>query len=124
MPRRAALVMSNSLLPMSDTDFWWLRYFMGIAVPIALSVYGIYSILTRHSYAVWGWRSHVQFVPVEGEQAVLMGAAYLGIALALFANCYAQYHEKMGYYYQWLLAAGMLAAGVSVCWCSWIFLIR
>ena len=116
--------MSNGLLPMGNTDFWWLRYVLGIAAPVLLTGCGIYSILARHSYAIWGLRSHMQLVPVEGEQAVLMGAAYLGIALALFANCYAQYHEKMGYYYQWLLAAGMLAAGVSVCWCSWIFLIR
>jgi hypothetical protein len=113
--------MGNSQLPMNDTDFWWLRYVLGIAIPIALTVYGAYSIVTLHSYT-YGRR--VGFIPVEGEQAMLMGIFYSSIALALFANCYAQYHEKMGNYYQWMLGTGALLAGGSFLWCWWIFLAR
>jgi hypothetical protein len=116
------LVMSNGLLPMNDTDFWWLRYGLGLALPVALAAWGAYSILTHHSYAIWAMRYRFWFVRVEGEQAVLMGVAYIGMALMLFAHCYAQYHEKMGFYYQWLLAPGALLAGGGVMWCSWIFL--
>jgi|GEM_PF-3558912 len=117
--------MANSQLPLNDTDFWWLRYFLGIAVPIGLFIWGLYSLVTMHSYTVW-WlgRGRLNFVPVGGQQAVLMGIAYLGVAVALFAKCYAQYHERMGYFYQWILAPGMLLAGGGVVWCSWIFLAR
>jgi hypothetical protein len=120
--------MSNSQLPIGDTDFLWLRYFCGLVLPLALLVGSIYSIIFRHSYSVWfnigissGHRG-VWFVPVQGKQAVLMGMAYLGVAGMLFANCYAQYHDKMAYHYQWILAAGALFAGVGFFWCSWIFL--
>ena len=87
--------------------------------------WGIYSIITLHSYAISGTGFRYRWphlVPVEGKQAVLMGGAYTGFALVLFANCYAQYHEKMGYYYQWLLASGALLAAGGIVWCSWIFL--
>jgi len=115
-------------MPLTNTDinFWWLRYFCGLALPVVLAVWGIYSIISLHSYAIWlnagiSGRSFIAFVPVEGKQAVLVGVAYLGIALALFANCYAQYHEKMGFYYQWLLAPGLLLAGFGFLWSTWIF---
>jgi hypothetical protein len=111
----------------TDTNFWWLRYFCGWALPLLLVFWGIHSIISLHSYAIWFnvgvyGKSLIAFVPVEGKQAVLVGVAYMGIALALFANCYAQYHEKMGFYYQWILATGALLAGVGFFWCSWIFL--
>ena len=112
----------------TDTNFWWVRYFCGLMLPLITIVYSIYSLIFRHSYSIWfnigissGSRG-IWFVPVRGEQAVLMGVAYLGVAFMLFANCYAQYHEKMGYYYQWILAPGALMAGVGFFWCSWIFL--
>jgi len=113
-------------VPLGDADFWWLRYFCGLALPLVLVLWGIYSMISLHSYAIWlnagiSGRSLIGFVPVEGKQAILMGVAYLGIALALFANCYAQYHDKMGFYYQWILAPGTILAGGGICWCSWIF---
>jgi hypothetical protein len=107
----------------TDTNFWWLRYFCGLALPLVLIIWGIYSMISLHSYAIWALRGYLRFVPVEGEQAVLMGVAYLGMALMLFANCYAQYHEKMGFYYQWLLAPGAILAGGGIMWCAWIFLV-
>jgi hypothetical protein len=113
--------MSNRMLPLSETDFWWLRYGLGIAVPLPFIGCGIYSIVTQHSYT---YLRNVGFVPVEGKQAILMGIACIGIALSLFANCYAQYHEKMAYYYQWILGPGAILAGGGFLWCSWIFLIR
>ncbi len=115
--------MSNRLLPLCDTDYWWLRYVLGIAVPIVLVSCSVYSLATMHSYAIWALRYTLfRFVPVEGEQAILMGIAYLGMAMMLFANCYAQYHEKMGYFYQWIFVPGILLAGGGILWCSWIFL--
>jgi hypothetical protein len=119
--------MPNNQVPLGDTDFWWLRYFCGLALPVVLAIYGDYSILSLHSYAVWinagiSGKPLIALIPVEGKQAILMGVAYLGIALALFANCYAQYHEKMGFYYQWILAPGVIVAGVGLFWCSWISL--
>jgi hypothetical protein len=114
--------MSNRLLPLNDTDFWWLRYVLGVAVPAALTAWGVYSIVTLHSYAIGRMGRGIQFIPVKGEQAILMGVAYIGVAVMLFSNCYAQYHESMGFYYQWLLASGALMTTVGVLWCSWLFL--
>ena len=115
-------------MPLTNTDanFWWLRFFCGLVLPIVFVACGLYSLISQHSYAVWfnagvSGRGWITFVPVEGNQAVLMGVAYIGIAVALFANFYAQYHEKMGFYYQWLLAPGVILAGVGMSWCSWIF---
>jgi hypothetical protein len=112
----------KSLLPLNDTDFWWLRYGLGVAVPAALAAWGVYSIVTLHSYAIARMGRGIQFIPVKGEQAALMGVAYLGMALIFFANCYAQYHEKMGFYYQWLLVPGWLLTAGGIVWCSWLFL--
>ena len=120
-----AFDMPNSQLPVSGPDFWWLRYGLGVAVPIALAIWGAYSIATLHSYAIWCDRyvRGLDFVKVNGEQAVLMGIAYWGVALAFFASCYAQYHYKMGFYYQWLVAPGVILAIGGVLWCSLIFLL-
>jgi hypothetical protein len=113
--------MSNRLLPIGDNDFWWLRYILGLAVPIGFAGYGVYSLVTQHSYT---YARRLGFVPVSGEQALLMGATYIGIALVLFGNCYAQYHEKMGFYYQWIVAPGALLVIGGFLWCSWLFLLR
>jgi hypothetical protein len=106
-----------------DNDFWWLRYFGGIAVPIFLLIVGLSSIIFQHSYAIWGQRGLLHFVPVEGRQAIIMGAVYLGAALMLFAQCHLQYHEKMAYYYQWPLAVGALVAGGGIIWYTWIVML-
>jgi hypothetical protein len=102
-----------------DADFWWLRYFGGIVLPACLSLGGIVSIILQRSYAVWAVRFSLKFVPVTGEQAVLWGIAFLGVALALFANCYMQYHDKMGFHYEWPLAAGIIAAAGAIIWYGW-----
>jgi hypothetical protein len=117
---------SESQLPLNDTDFWYLRYGLGIVLPLVIAAYGIYSLVSGHSFTIWGLtgRRSLHLIPVQGEQAYLMGMTYLGIALMLFASCYAQYHEKMGFYYQWILAPGALAAGLGEAWCSWIFVAR
>jgi hypothetical protein len=107
-----------------DADFWWLRYFCGIALPAFFGIAGACSLIFRHSYAVWAPRYSIKFVPVEGEQAILWGIAYLGVALALFANFYMQYHDKMGFYYEWPLALGMIAAGGGIMWYVWLALIH
>jgi len=117
--------MSNSLLPLRDTEFWWLRYGLGIIAPLALAAGSLCSLFSGHSYAIWSDRHRgIYLVPVGGEQAVLMGASYLGFAIILFANCFAQYHDKMGFYYQWILAPGALLAGGGAIWCSLIFLFQ
>jgi hypothetical protein len=113
--------MPNSLLPIGDTDFWWLRYGLGIAAPIPLSVWGVYSIVTQHSYT-YGRR--IGIIPVHGEQAVLIGLACIGFALILFSNCYAQFHKTMGFFYQWILALGVLLGGGGILWCNALFLFR
>jgi hypothetical protein len=90
-----------------------------------LFVCGVCSLIAGRSYAVGpGFARHITIVPVQGEQAYLMGMAFLGLPLMLFAQCYAQYEEKWAYRYEWLLAPGAVAAGVGVFWCSWIFLVQ
>jgi hypothetical protein len=105
-----------------DADFWWLRYFCGLALPMFFGGAGIFSIVSRHSYAVWAPRFSLKLVSVDGEQAILWGVVYLGMALALFANCYMQYHGKMGFYYEWPLALGAIAAGGGIMWYVWLAL--
>ncbi len=111
--------MGNSLLPMSDTDFWWLRYGLGIGASVPFALFGAYSVITRHSYV---YQRGIGFVTVHDTQAVIIGVAYLGIALMFFANCYLQYHPKAGFYYQWPLGLGAILTIIGVGWCSWIFL--
>ena len=117
--------MPNHKVPIYDLSFWWLRYSLGIAVPLALLAWGMYSIVTLHSYFISRYRPFL--VPLEGEQAVLIGVAYIGIALMLFANYYVQYHKTMGFYYQWLLTPGaLLTIGgiLGCCWTGWISVVR
>jgi len=112
------------MLPLNDTDFWRLRYVCGVALPVAFALCGLYSMISLHSYTIWAGRGYgVHLVAVSGEPALLMGAAYIGIALVLFGNCYAQYHDKMGYYYQWIVGPGAILAGGGVIWCSWLLLL-
>ncbi len=73
----------NRMLPLNDTDFRWLRYGLGIVLPLALTAGGIYSILTLHAYAISGYRG-MRLIPVEGRQAIFMGVAYIGIAVMFF----------------------------------------
>jgi hypothetical protein len=107
------------MLPLNDTDFWWLRYGLGIALPVLIGIFGLDSIVTQHSYVLW---RRGGIVPIHGLQAVVMGVAYLGIALMLFANCYLQYHEKGAWYYEWPLGVGALMTAVGAIWCMWIFI--
>ena len=116
--------MSNSLLPMNNTDFWWIRYGLGILAPLVLAAIGLLSLYTRHSDAIWSQGRRITLVPVSGEQAILMGFAYIGMALMLFGNYFAQYHERMAYFYEWFTAVGAILAGGGIVWCSWIFLAR
>jgi hypothetical protein len=107
------------MLPLNDTDFWWLRYGLGIGLPVPMALAGFYSIITQHSYVYW---RRGGFVSIHGFQAVVMGVAYIGIALMLFANCYLQYHEKWAYHYQWHLGIGATMTAVGALWCMWIFI--
>jgi hypothetical protein len=116
--------MADRLPPIGNADFWWTRYGLGLAAPVILMAASLYSLISLHSYAIWGLRYSIRFVPVEGEQAVQMGAAYFGFALMLFAQCYAQHHDRLFYGYEWILALGCFLAGGGVLWCSWIFLVR
>jgi hypothetical protein len=110
--------MLKNKVPLYDLSFWWLQRGLGILLPSALTVAGIYSIVTHHAYFIS--RNQPYYVPLRGEQAVLIGVAYIGIAVMLFANCYAPYHQKMGFYDQWLLALGAVLAGGGILWCCWI----
>ncbi len=53
-----------------------------------------------------------------------MGSAYLGLALTLFGGCYAQYHDRMGFYYQRFSIPGLLMFIFGIIWCAWIYLVR
>jgi hypothetical protein len=117
--------MSNRLLPLCNTDFWWLRYFCGLALPVGFTVLGIYSLISRHSYApIDGIHRGIYFTSVYGWQAIAMGVTYLGLALTLFGNCYAQYHEKMAYYYEWFAGPGALTLSAGFIWFLWTFFTR
>jgi hypothetical protein len=116
--------MSNRLLPLNDTDFWWLRYFCGIALPACFATFGIYSLISHHSISpIDGIHRGIYFTSVYGWQAVAMGVTYLGCALTLFGNCYAQYHEKMAYYYEWFAGTGALTVTAAI-WFLWTFFYR
>jgi hypothetical protein len=107
------------MLPLNDTDFWWLRYGLGLALPVPMALFGAYSIVARHSYVYW-LRSGL--VPVHGTQAVFAGVAYLGLALMFFSNCYLQYDEKAGFHYGWPLALGAIMTAVGALACMWLFI--
>jgi hypothetical protein len=108
-------------LTRTDADFWWLRYFCGLALPVGFMALGIYSLISLHSYSPFDARHRgIYFVSVYGRQAVAMGVAYLGLAVTLFGNCYAQYHDTMAYYYQWIAAPGALMFILGIAWCCWI----
>ncbi|HUB67028.1 MAG TPA: hypothetical protein VL981_06040 [Candidatus Methylacidiphilales bacterium] len=119
--------MAQNKVPIYELSFWWSRYLGGIAVPAVFALGGICSILTRHSYVLvsrfpaFATQWMPVWMPVEGEQAILAGVAYLGFALMFFAQCHAQYHEKMVFYSDRLLALGALLAGGGYLWCLWIF---
>jgi hypothetical protein len=107
----------------NDADFWWLRYFCGLVLPLGLAVLGAYSLIFLHSYAPFdGHHRDFHFVSVYGRQALAMGVAYLGLSLTLFGNCYAQYHARMVYIYQWIAGPGALMLIVGISWCSWIYI--
>ena len=116
-----------SQLPLNDTDFWWVRYVLGIALPIGLLAYGIHSLISGHSFAVAlavrGGYNHQMFIPVLGNEARCMGAGYLGMALALFGQCFAQYQETLGNFYEWIVAAGLVVAAIGVMSCSWLLFV-
>ena len=107
----------------TDTDFWWLRYFCGLALSLAVAILAGYSLISLHSYAPFDGRHRgIHFVSVEGTLAQAMGIMYLGIALMLFGSCYAQYQEKMAYYYQWIVLPGALMMISGIIWFFWIHL--
>ncbi|HEY0258097.1 MAG TPA: hypothetical protein VGC39_11685 [Candidatus Methylacidiphilales bacterium] len=114
-------------MPLYDIDFWWKRYFGGLAIPVCLATYGAYSLISGHSYALKSpmqppfYRSVLHFIRVQGEQALLTGLAYIGIALMLFAYCYVQYNERMIAGYQGILALGALLAFGGIFWCWSLF---
>jgi hypothetical protein len=111
------------MLPQSDTDFWWMRYGLGVIAPLVSTAWGLCSIVTQHSYVLLRrGPSVLAFMPVHGLQAILVGIAFLGLALALFSNFYGQYHEKMAYYYQWPMACGLVLMIGGSLWSSWIFI--
>jgi hypothetical protein len=113
----------SSQLPLNDTDFWWLRYVCGIALPIIFAAFGIYSLLTQHSLAPFdGMHRGFNFVIVHGRLALASGLTYLGLGIVLFGNCFAQYHDKMGFYYERFVGPGALMLIIGVGWCSWIYL--
>lgn len=112
----------DSILPPHPTDFWIKRWLFGIALPGALVCYGVYSLITEHSYAIARAFNRIEFVEVSGFQATLMGIAYIGAALALFSYCYAPYSERFCGVSDYGLAAGLLGTMIGVGWCSWIFL--
>ena len=115
--------MSKCIFPPSPTEFWITRWFFGIACSLSFLAYGLYSILSRNSYAVGLARFYgIVFVEVSGLQAALMGMAYIGIALALFSKCYAPYSKRLSGYDEYGGAFGLLVAIIGIGWCSWIFL--
>ena len=108
--------MAKDQIPIGEADFWWMRHGLGIALPAALILWGLYSIISQQSYMIS--IRPIALIPVQGEQAVLMGIASLGGALACFFSCYGQYHEKMGWYYQWPATVGMLIMASGILWCG------
>jgi hypothetical protein len=117
--------MPNSQLPLNNTDFWWLRYFCGLVLALGFGLLAIYSLTSLHSYSpIDGIHRGIYFTSVYGWQAVAVGVTYLGVAFMLFGNCYAQYHEKMGYYYQWIAGTGALTFAASFIWFLCTFFYR
>jgi hypothetical protein len=112
----------DSILPPHATDFWIKRWFFGVILPTLFLIFGMYSILTEHSYAMGRTYRRLSLVEVTGFQAILMGVAFLGGALALFSYCYVTDSERFSSISKYGVAGGLFCAAVGVCWCSWIFL--
>lgn len=73
----------SPILPEHPADFWTKKWLLGVVLPVPVWLYGSYSILTRHSYAM-EMRNH--WVPVVGWQAVFAGIFLVGLGLVLFSN--------------------------------------
>ena len=113
-----------SILPPNPVDFWLKRWFGGVMCPALLAGYGVYALVTNHSYAIGFWRygTRLHFAEVTGFKATLMAIAFMGFALSLFSYCYAPY-SKLYKFSEYGEVTGLVIAVVGVAWCSWLLLI-
>lgn len=109
----------SPILPEHSADFWTKKWLLGVVLPVPMWLYGSYSILTRHSYAM-EMRNH--WVPVVGWQAVFAGIFLVGLGLVLFSNCYAPYSRWFSRWSDWGTCVGLVATVVGITVAEWSFL--
>ena len=109
----------TSILPEQSAVFWTKKWLLGLVLPVPLWLYGSYSIVTRHSYAM-ETRNHL--VPVEGWQAVFSGVFLLGLGLVLFCNYFAPYSKYFSPLSYGGTCLGLAATGVGITVAEWSFI--
>ena len=100
---------------------WWGRLIFGIILPPIFIICFIVSLVTKSAFAIGYTRFKINFVPVDGLQAILMAFGYLGIGISLFAFGYARYSERLSSIYEYILLPGLLLTLITLGWCSFIF---
>jgi len=109
----------------SDAKFARLKYGCGLIVPAVLSLWGLFCIVTRLSYIPWrdSGSQSIRITTIHGEAAIAFGIAFIGMAVAFFGEYYAQYHNRMGFYYQRYLGAGVITFLFGSFWCAWALMV-
>jgi hypothetical protein len=113
-----------SILPEHPESFFIRRWIFGILISACLLIYGLKSLITAESYAIAWTRFNFDFISVSGFQAYLMGCGYLGFSFALFGYFYAPYSDNFHKVAELIMVLGLVVSCISICWNSWIFLIR
>ena len=113
-----------SILPDLPTNFFIKKWISGILLPVGMSGYGLKSLFTAESHAIALGRYHLDFIPVSGFQAHLMGVGYLGFALALFGWCFAPYSERLHKTAIPIMVAGLVIGCIAVAWNSWMYFVN
>lgn len=105
------------------SNAWWSKILLGLVVPAGLLIVLVYCITADTAFVptVQGYR-RIGIQPVSGLQATLMMIVYACLAVASFAYGYARHHERLGYFYDKVLAIALLGAGVCTVWCSILLL--
>ena len=114
----------ESILPQHSSDFWIKRWILGLALSSGTAVWGLVSIVQRHSYALAGGNRQIEFIEVSGFEAIVTGIGYLGLALALFSYAYAPYSKRFSHFSEYGFVIGLLVALVGIGFCAGAMLTR
>lgn len=102
------------------SNAWWGRIIFGILAPIASVIACVWALTSDKAFLISAQRGRYQFIEVHGRQATLMAVAYLGAGVSSFAYNYARTHARLGFYYEMILAVGVMATMVCLVWACFL----